>query len=88
MPDPSPNQVMAVKLTHVGKRFGARETEVLSDISLNVAPGEFLAVLGRVAASAGDRERFMGLTRADPAEGGAPRGLSTLAMRTSRSMTP
>ncbi len=36
---------LAINATHLGKRFG--ETEVLHDLSLDVPPGQFLAIVGR-----------------------------------------
>ena len=47
---------------------------------------ELLPVLGRVADLAGDRDSFLAMSRTDVANPDAPSGLSTLALRTSRSM--
>jgi len=45
---------------------------------------ELMAMLGRIADLAGDRERFLAAGRIDPADHGQPSGLTALALRTSR----
>lgn len=45
VPLPTPSRGVALALEGVGKRFGERE--VLRDIDLRVAPGEFIAIVGR-----------------------------------------
>jgi starch phosphorylase len=49
-------------------------------------PSDFLNVLGRIADLTGDRERVVAAARAEPSDTGAPLGLSTLAVRASRSV--
>jgi NitT/TauT family transport system ATP-binding protein len=46
VPDPLPQQGVPIELTNVGKRFDSTEADILSNISLRVPAGEFLAVLG------------------------------------------
>jgi starch phosphorylase len=45
---------------------------------------ELLAMLGRIADLAGDRERFLSMGRIDPADRDQPSGLTALALRASR----
>jgi len=46
MIEPGPSQGIALTLTNVSRRFEAGGAEILSDISLDVPPGKFLAILG------------------------------------------
>ena len=47
---------------------------------------DFLNVLGRIAELTGDRERIVAMARAEPSDSGSPLGLSTMALRASRSV--
>ena len=47
---------------------------------------DFLNVLGRIAELTGDRERIVAMARAEPSDSRSPLGLSTMALRASRSV--